>query len=56
MTITGALASPKIDEREVLASMSDREPDPATDRPGLLIIAYKGFASRESRTTVRCER
>ncbi len=47
MPITWALANPKIDEREVLAAMLDREPALATDRPGLLIIADKGFASKE---------
>ncbi|MFF8029622.1 IS982 family transposase [Streptomyces sp. NPDC007896] len=47
MPITWALANPKIDEREVLASMLDRLPHLATDRPGLLIIADKGFASKE---------
>lgn len=50
MPITWALANPKIDEREVLAAMLDREPDLATDRPGLLIIADKGFASKEFET------
>jgi Transposase DDE domain len=47
MPITWALASPKIDEREVLAAMLDREPHLARDRPGLLLIADKGFASKE---------
>jgi hypothetical protein len=47
MPITWALADPKIDEREVLAAMLDREPGLAADRPGLMIIADKGFASRE---------
>lgn len=47
MPITWALASPKIDEREVLTSMLDREPHLARDRPGLLLIADKGFASKE---------
>ncbi|WP_237323149.1 transposase [Streptomyces sp. JJ36] len=47
MPITWALASPKIDEREVLTAVLDREPHLATDRPGLLLIADKGFASRE---------
>jgi hypothetical protein len=50
MPITWALANPKIDEREVLAAMLDREPELATDRPGLLIIADKGFASKEFET------
>ncbi|MEU9797088.1 IS982 family transposase [Streptomyces sparsogenes] len=47
MPITWALASPKIDEREVLTAMLDREPHLARDRPGLLLIADKGFASKE---------
>ncbi|MEV0152059.1 MULTISPECIES: IS982 family transposase [unclassified Nonomuraea] len=47
MPITWALASPKVDEREVLAAMLDREPQLAANRPGLLLIADKGFASRE---------
>jgi hypothetical protein len=50
MPITWALASPKIDEREVLAAMIDRDPHLATDRPGLLLIADKGFASRQFET------
>lgn len=47
MPITWALASPKLDERDVLAAMFDREPHLTTDRPGLLLIADKGFASKE---------
>jgi hypothetical protein len=47
MPITWALANPKIDEREVLAAMLDREPPLAEDRPGLLVIADKGLASKE---------
>ncbi|SFF31497.1 Transposase DDE domain-containing protein [Streptomyces mirabilis] len=47
MPILWALANPKLDEREVLTAMLDREPDAVTDRPGLLLIADKGFASRE---------
>lgn len=39
MPITWALASPTIDEREVLAAMLDRGPHPATGRPDLLVIA-----------------
>ena len=50
MPITWALASPKIDERDVLAAMLDRDPHLATDRPGLLLIADKGFASRRFET------
>jgi hypothetical protein len=47
MPITWALASPKIDGREVLSAMLDREPQLATGRPGLLLIADKGFASAQ---------
>ncbi len=47
MPILWALANPKLDEREVLTAMLDREPDAVTDRPGLLLIADKGFASRQ---------
>ena len=47
MPILWALANPKLDEREVLTAMLDREPDAVTDRPGLLLIADKGFASKE---------
>ncbi|MET9425568.1 transposase [Streptomyces sp. NPDC006540] len=43
----GDLANPKLDEREVLTAMLDREPDAVTDRSGLLLIADKGFASKE---------
>ncbi|MFE0606767.1 hypothetical protein ACFW2T_32885 [Streptomyces sp. NPDC058892] len=42
-----ALANPKLYEREVLSAMVDREPHPATDRPRLLVIVNKGFASKE---------
>jgi hypothetical protein len=47
MPITWALASPKIDEREVLAAMLERDRHLTTDRPGLLLIADKGFASQQ---------
>ncbi|GAA2454913.1 hypothetical protein GCM10010405_43530 [Streptomyces macrosporus] len=47
MPITWALAGPKLDEREVLTAMLDREPHLAADRPGLLLIAAKGFAAKE---------
>ncbi|MFI6002224.1 hypothetical protein ACIA98_17745 [Streptomyces sp. NPDC051366] len=33
--------------REVLAAVLDREPHLAMDRPGLLVFADKGFASKE---------
>ncbi|GAA1558924.1 IS982 family transposase [Actinomadura kijaniata] len=46
MPITWALADPKLDERQVLVSMLDLEPELAADRPGLLLIADKGFKAR----------
>ena len=50
MPVTWALANPKIDEREVMAAMLEREPDLVAHRPGLLIIADKGFAFKEFET------
>jgi hypothetical protein len=47
MPILWALADPKIDEREVLAAMLEVDADLVAERPGLLLIADKGFASRE---------
>ena len=45
--ILWALANPKLDEREVLQAMLDVDEDLVADRPGLLIIADKGSASKE---------
>ncbi|MEU0463441.1 transposase [Amycolatopsis sp. NPDC006131] len=36
-----------IDERQVLMAICDHEPHLLTERPGLLIIADKGYVSRE---------
>lgn len=47
MPILWAPANPKMDEREVLTAMLDREPETVTHRPGLLLISDKGFASKE---------
>ncbi|GAB1508640.1 transposase [Actinophytocola sp. KF-1] len=47
LPVTWALADPKIDERRVLMAICDHEPDLLTERPGLLIIADKGYVSRE---------
>jgi hypothetical protein len=47
MPILWALADAKIDEREVLTAMLDAEPEVAAARPGLLLIADKGFASHQ---------
>ncbi|MFI9542949.1 IS982 family transposase, partial [Streptomyces sp. NPDC052016] len=38
---------PKIDERQVLAALIDNEPNLATDRPGLLILADRGYIAAE---------
>ena len=47
LPITWALATPKIDERQVLTAVLDHDPDLLTERPGLLIIADKGYVSAE---------
>lgn len=47
LPITWALADPKVDERQVLAALLEGEPELATDRPGLLILADKGYISTE---------
>ncbi len=41
LPITWALASPKVDERQVLTAVLDDDPGLLADRPGLLIIADK---------------
>ncbi|MFG2785121.1 hypothetical protein ACGFY7_45840 [Streptomyces prunicolor] len=46
MPILWALANPNFDEREVLRAMFDVDEVLVADRPGLLIIADKGFASK----------
>ncbi|WP_186001207.1 hypothetical protein [Streptomyces sp. IB201691-2A2] len=45
--ILWAPANPKLDEREVLQAMLDADEDLIADRPGPLIIADEGFASKE---------
>ena len=45
LPITWALADPKVDERQVLAAVIEDDPDLLADRPGLLIIADKGYVS-----------
>jgi hypothetical protein len=45
MPILWALADPKIGERDVLAAMLALDADLIADRPGLLLITDKGFAS-----------
>ncbi|MBE1557443.1 IS982 family transposase [Nonomuraea africana] len=47
LPITWALATPKIDERQVLMAVLDHDPHLLATRPGLLIIADKGYVSAE---------
>lgn len=47
LPVTWALADPKIDERQVLAALIDNEPHLAAARPGLLILADKGYIAAE---------
>ncbi|WP_405770620.1 transposase [Actinacidiphila glaucinigra] len=46
MPILWALADPKLGEREVLAAMLEIDSDLVRERPGLLLITDKGFASK----------
>jgi hypothetical protein len=43
--VAWALASPNIDERQVLTAVLDEDPHLITGRPGLLIIGDKGYIS-----------
>jgi hypothetical protein len=47
LPITWALANPKLDERQVLMAILDHDPTVLADRPGLLIIADKGYVSHK---------
>lgn len=47
MPILWALANPKMGEREVLQAMLDIDAGLIAERPGLLLISDKGFASKE---------
>nr|WP_211177151.1 IS982 family transposase [Pseudonocardia acidicola] len=47
LPITWALADPKLDERQVLMAILDHDPTLTGDRPGLTIIADKGYVSAE---------
>jgi len=47
LPITWALASPKVDDRQVLTAVLDDDPGLVAERPGLLIIADKGYVSAE---------
>ena len=50
LPITWALAHPKLDERQVLMAVLDHDAGLITDRPGLLLIADKGYTSTELNT------
>jgi hypothetical protein len=47
MPITWALTTAKLDEREVLTAIFDREPQLLLDRPGQTIIADRGYTSAQ---------
>jgi len=47
LPITWALADPKLDDRQVLMAVLDHDPGLTATRPGLTIIADKGYVSRE---------
>ena len=47
LPVTWALATPKVDERQVLTAVLDHDPDLIAERPGLLIVADKGYVSAE---------
>ncbi|MGW4412825.1 IS982 family transposase [Nonomuraea sp. NPDC004702] len=47
LPITWALATPNIDERQVLMAVIEHDPDLVTERHDLLIIADKGYISAE---------
>ncbi|MEV5009400.1 hypothetical protein AB0K74_46245 [Streptomyces sp. NPDC056159] len=47
MPILWALANPKLDEREAFTAIRPRAERGRAGRPGLLLIADKGFAFRE---------
>jgi hypothetical protein len=47
LPITWALAPPGLDERQVLMAMLDQDQPLLADRPGLLLLADKGYISAE---------
>jgi hypothetical protein len=47
LPVAWALADPKIDDRQVLMAMLEHDPALTDDRPGLLLIADKGYVSAE---------
>jgi hypothetical protein len=47
LPVTWALADPKLDDRQVLIGVLEHDPGLTADRPGLLLIADKGYVSAE---------
>jgi hypothetical protein len=47
LPITWALAYPEIDERQMLMCLLDHDADLLADRPGLLLLADKGYVPAE---------
>jgi hypothetical protein len=47
LPIAWALAHPKLDERQVLMAVLDQEAELLAERPGLLLVADKGYVSAE---------
>ena len=47
LPVTWALAHPKLDERQVLMAVLEHDPTLSAARPGLTIIADKGYSSAE---------
>jgi hypothetical protein len=47
LTTPGSSGASKLDEHQVLMAVLNHDPSVLTDRPGLLIIADKGYISRE---------
>jgi hypothetical protein len=47
LPVTWALTDPKLDERQVLIAVLEHDPSLTTDRPGLIVIADKGYVSAE---------
>jgi len=46
LPVTWALADPKLDERQVLIAVLEHDPTLTADRPGLVVIADKGYADK----------
>jgi hypothetical protein len=47
LPISWALADPKLDERQVLMAVLEHDPTLTAERPGLVIVADKGYVSAE---------